>query len=239
MATAKMKEIADALAAPFREDEYEWRVQSEVKQGTKVRVLCYVQARAIQNRLDDVAGIFGWKAEYHSGPDGGVVCRLWIKDAEAGEWVFKEDGASNTEIEAVKGGISSALKRAGAAWGIGRLLYKLDANVVPLKDRGLYWHKQKQTGKFLYWDPPKLPDWAVTKKGTPPADAPPPDADKKTMDKKPAIDMDGLKSERGTAYLAKFHSPEAAIKALAETKEISIDAEAYIRELFETRGAAA
>ncbi len=225
--------LREALAAPFREDEYEWRVQNELSKGTKVRVLCYVQARAIQNRLDDVMGVFGWKAEYHSGPDGGVVCRLWLKDGEAGEWVFKEDGASNTEIEAVKGGISSALKRAGAVWGIGRLLYSLDAHVVPLKDRGLYFHKLKGTNTYKYWDPPTLPDWAVSKKGTPPGDPPPPDAAKKTIDEKPPIDLDGLKSERGTAYLKKFPDAATAVTKLKETKDVSLEAEAHIQETFE------
>lgn len=155
-----MMNIKEELQAPFREDEYEWRVQSETKKGDKVSVLCYVQARAIQNRLDDTVGPFGWKTEYVTGPGGGVICRLSVKDPESGEWVTKEDGAENTQIEAVKGGISGALKRAGSAWGIGRLLYNLEANYVELKDGGKHWHKCKD-GSFKYWDAPKLPDWAL------------------------------------------------------------------------------
>lgn len=58
-------------------------------------------------------------------------------------------------------------------------------------------------------------------------------SEKKAIEKKPPIDLDGLKSERGTAYLKKFPNVEAAIVALAETKEITLEAEAYIRETFD------
>lgn len=161
-----MNDVAKKLQAPFADDEYEWRVQSETKNGDKVNVLCYVTARAIMNRLDEVFGPLGWQTSYKTGPDGGVICDLSVYDADKSIWVHKEDGAENTNIEAVKGGISGALKRAGSAWGIGRLLYKLESNYVPLKDRGEFWHKTKG-GKFMYWDAPALPDWAVAGKQKP------------------------------------------------------------------------
>jgi len=154
----------EQLQSPFAESDYEWRVQRENRDGTKVVVLCYVTARAIQSRLDDLFGPWGWRAAYHAGPDGGVVCELSIKDPESHEWVTKEDAASNTQIEAVKGGISGALKRAAVVWGIGRHLYKLDATVVPLGDRGQHYHKTK-SGQHKYWDDPKLPAWAVADNG--------------------------------------------------------------------------
>ncbi|MCP4566849.1 MAG: hypothetical protein GY841_04620 [FCB group bacterium] len=162
-----MKDIAKKLQAPFRADEYEWRVQSESRAGDKVNVLCYVTARAIMDRLDEVFSPMGWQTSYRTGPDGGVICDLSVYDDKSGQWVHKEDGAENTNIEAVKGGISGALKRAGSAWGIGRLLYKLESNYVPLKDRGKFWHKTKKN-EFKYWDAPSLPDWAITGNGEKP-----------------------------------------------------------------------
>jgi len=156
------KTLKTQLQAPFDEYDYEWRVQSESKKGDKVNVLCYVTARAIQNRLDDVCGPFGWKVSYTKGPDSGVVCQLSIK-SEDGEWITKEDGAANTNIEAVEGGISSALKRAGCVWGIGRLLYRLDNTWVALKQKGQNYYLTKNKS-VLFWDNPRLPDWAVAKK---------------------------------------------------------------------------
>ncbi|HEX7787835.1 MAG TPA: Rad52/Rad22 family DNA repair protein, partial [Methylomirabilota bacterium] len=90
------------LAEPFREDEYEWRVgQCGVgKNGPWAKVLCYVTARAIMDRLDDVCGPDRWRVSYTHEADG-VMCHLEIL-CESG-WVSKSDGAPKTEIEPMKG----------------------------------------------------------------------------------------------------------------------------------------
>jgi hypothetical protein len=80
------------------------------------------------NRLDDVCGAAGWQCEYpHAG--GKTICSIGIKID--GEWVWKADGAGDTDVEAEKGAISDAFKRAAVKWGIGRYLYDLDAPWVP------------------------------------------------------------------------------------------------------------
>ena len=156
--------IQEKLQAPYPLDDYEWRVKSETNKGDKVFVLCYVTARAIQSRLDEIFGPFGWKTSYHAGPCGGVVCELSCKNPDNNEWVSKEDVAENTHVESIKGGFSSALKRAAVPWGIGRSLYKLKATYVPLKQRGEHSHQVKNganANKYMYWDAPELPAWAV------------------------------------------------------------------------------
>lgn len=50
--------------------------------------------------------------------NGGVECGISIKID--GEWITKWDAAENTQVEAVKGGRSGAMKRAAVQWGIGR-----------------------------------------------------------------------------------------------------------------------
>lgn len=163
-----MNNLAKDLQAPFRTDEYEWRAQMASHAGDKVQVLCYVTARAIMNRLDEVFDPMGWGCSYESGASGGVLCNLWAW-TDSGRRVCKADGADNTDIEAVKGGISSALKRAANVWGIGRLLYKLEANWVSLsKERGRgshyfkYPQKHKMAGQIAFWAAPLLPGWAVS-----------------------------------------------------------------------------
>ncbi len=223
------KQIIEALQAPFKESEYEWRVQSENYSGAKVRVLCYVQARAIQNRLDDVMGPFGWQVSYSQGPGGGIICKLSLLNSETAEWVGKEDGAENTDIEPVKGGLSGAIKRAGSAWGIGRLLYNLEATEVPLQGQGLHYHKVKKgdnKDKWMYWTPPVLPDWAVAKPKAASGAKPPPAA------KQPAT-MAHIKGEAGQKFLKNYKVAPDAIKAMRETVTIPADVHAYVTKWYE------
>lgn len=166
-------EIREALAAPFKYEDYEWRVNT-VYQGAgdpRVKVLCYITSRAAMNRLDEVMGIDGWQDTYEFIPmEGGgfnVVCHLSLK--LDGQWITKTDGAPQTNVEAFKGGISDALKRACVRWGIGRLLYELDSkwiDVTPGKPRNVsedrikFINDQKK-GVKGYWKTPDLPTWAV------------------------------------------------------------------------------
>lgn len=150
-----------ALAAPFPEEEIEWRIGQCGTKNQRVWAMClaYVQARAIMNRLDDVCGPANWQITYQ--PSGnGFLAGLSIKVGE--EWVTKWDGADQTDIESFKGGISSALKRAAVPWGIGRYLYKLEATFATIVDdrKGANWGKTKE-GKEFYWIPPALPAWAL------------------------------------------------------------------------------
>ena len=157
------------LKEPFPFDDLEFRLQSCGEKDGKFwgLVLAYVTNRAIQNRLDEVVGPENWKNEFTKGPDGGILCGLSIKIN--GEWVTKYDGAENTNIEAVKGGLSGAMKRAAATgWGIGRYLYNLKeswAVIAPDGKKGKYTGQTKDK-KYFKWDPPALPAWALPA-GTP------------------------------------------------------------------------
>ena len=157
-------DIMAQLRAPFAPEDIDWRVGQATRDETKVSALAYLTARAVQQRLDDVFGPFGWATKYVEGPDGGVVCELSCKSPD-GEWVTKADGSPNTDIEAIKGGLSSALKRAAVHWGIGRYLYDLPMVWCHLKPKGQVYHRTK-SGKAMYWDPPKLPSWAMPKRET-------------------------------------------------------------------------
>lgn len=166
-----MSEISLAkLDEPFAPDEIEWRIQQSGsgQRGPWAKVLAYVTSRAIQNRLDAVVGKENWQDEYIPGPDGGVVCRLSLR--VGGEWITKQDGAPNTDIEAVKGGISDALKRAAVKWGIGRYLYNLEEGWANIHENGKHFAKTKD-GTFR-WDPPPLPAWALPAGSSAPTSAP-------------------------------------------------------------------
>jgi len=121
-----------ALAAPFPPDAVSWRVGSISKRDkTKAKALAYLDARDVMNRLDAVAGPANWQCRYsHAAVK--TVCDIAIR--VDGEWVWKADGAGDTDIEAEKGSLSDAFKRAAVRWGIGRYLYDLPSPWVTINE---------------------------------------------------------------------------------------------------------
>lgn len=157
------------LRAPFPPEDIEWRVgvAGRNHRGIWCKVLAYVTARAIQNRLDEVCGAQNWWNEKpEPGPQGGVLQGISI-EVSRGKVVTKWDGAENTEFEAVKGGLSDAMKRAAVQWGIGRYLYDLEETFANVHDQGKHFgrYKIREDGRDTWidfrWDPPQLPAWAV------------------------------------------------------------------------------
>ena len=152
------------LRDPFAAGDIEWRVQRSGKKGDKLwaMVLAYVTNRAIMDRLDAVCGPESWANEFTVGPGGGILCGIAIR--VQGEWVKKWDGADNTDVEAVKGGLSSAMKRTAVQWGIGRYLYNLEAGWANIHKDGKHRDRVKlDSGSYepFKWDPPPLPSWAL------------------------------------------------------------------------------
>lgn len=133
-------EIMAALAAPFSAVDVDWRIQHTAQSNTRGLAVPYLKSRAIQSRLDEAVGPYNWKSEYkpwHTvNGSASQLCGLAIYCEERKEWIQKWDGAENTDIEPVKGGISDSFKRAAVAWGIGRYLYGLAATWVEIEQRG-------------------------------------------------------------------------------------------------------
>lgn len=122
-----------ALKSPFPPDRISWRVGSTNKDKTKGLALAYIDARDVMQRLDDVCGCGHWQNDYpHAGQK--TVCRIGI--LLDGQWVWKSNGAGDTDIEADKGALSDAFKRAAVLWGIGQYLYDLDSPWVTLEAKG-------------------------------------------------------------------------------------------------------
>lgn len=128
-----IQELLKALQEPFTEEELEFRVGATNADKTKGLALAYVQARAIQNRLDKVLGMENWKVAYRP-IDSGFICCLELR--LNGEWISREDGANNTEFEPLKGGISCAFKRVASVWGIGRYLYEVESKWYAIEKQG-------------------------------------------------------------------------------------------------------
>jgi len=163
--------IMERLCAPFSANDIEWRINGcGLKQagGMWAKAVCYVTARAVHARLDEIFGLFGWRNSFFPGPAGGISCRIEFRDPLTQQWCWRENGAENTKQESVKGGYSGAEKRTAAVMGIGRYLYRLDETWVQtdMQSHGndTHWKyqaksKQKNTPAF-YWMIPELPRWA-------------------------------------------------------------------------------
>ena len=144
------------LSDYFPPEDVEFKPITISKKTSKGLAAAYITNRAVMDRLDEVCGPDNWKNEFEAGPDGGVVCGLSIRVERAdgtAEWVTKWDGAENTDIEGVKGGLSSSMRRAASQWGIGRYLYKLPSQWVPLDEHKRFKDTPKIPAAFL----PKSP----------------------------------------------------------------------------------
>lgn len=195
------------LSDPFPHSAIHWRVQGKAFERAgkhSAMALAYIDARDVMDRLDEVCGPGGWQSEFTETARGRVICRLGI-NIEGG-WVWKSDGAGDTDVEGEKGGISDALKRAAVSWGVGRYLYRLDSPWVPCE--------VSEKGAWKKWigDP-----WACIKKAAPahkPEAAPP-------FNARAATDrvIAKLKGSRDMADLADRWKSEAA--TIADVKEAS------------------
>lgn len=116
-------EIIKDLKRPFPVNRLKWR------KGPGGKELVYIDARMVKKRLDDVLGM-DWQCTYTETNDKSVVCNIGVKVGE--EWIWRSDGAGESNIEAEKGMYSDAFKRAAVRFGIGEYLYTgFDKNNIP------------------------------------------------------------------------------------------------------------
>lgn len=141
--------ITEKLKKPFDPRVVHWRVGATTQDKSSGIALAYINARDVMKRFDSVCGD-NWQVEY---PFEGC-CRIGIKIDN--EWVWRSNGAGETDIEGEKGRYSDAFKRAAVLWGVGRYLYYLDNIWVPIKPQGR---------SYVLAEIPKLPNWAIPKKG--------------------------------------------------------------------------
>jgi hypothetical protein len=150
VAEAEVEALTQALAAPF--DPRAVKFKPAVVSGNRALALAYIDARVIQDRLDDVLGVTGWQDEYECLPDGSVVCKLRLRLGD--EWITKMDVGGQSEQpdegDRRKAAFSDALKRAAVKFGVGRYLYRLPSQWVDYDP-----HKRQ------FVKPPTLPPSAL------------------------------------------------------------------------------
>lgn len=151
--------IYERLAAEFPREAIHWRALTMAQSGNKALAVGYMDARDVQDRLDQVCTPAGWRDSYTETPKGRVIATIEI--LIDGQWIGKSDGAGDTAVEGAKGGMSDAFKRAAVKWGIGRYLYRLPSVWAPCEST----EKPQGSGKRYFknwlrspWD--RIPaDW--------------------------------------------------------------------------------
>jgi hypothetical protein len=142
----------EQLKRPFKASKISWRAgavsyhdKDTKKQPKSAIALAYIDARDVMERLDEVFGM-NWQCKY-SHAENKTICELSV--LIDGVWITRSNGAGDSDVEAEKGAISDAFKRAGVMFGIGRYLYDLPNqwvevdqykkfSVTPLLPTGFY-----------------------------------------------------------------------------------------------------
>ena len=112
------------------EPEIECRVSEIAKTGQYLKLLLYKTARTDAAILDETFGPLNWQNKYEV-IDGKMYCSVGVKDPTTGEWIWKQNVGTESNMEAEKGQASDAMKRAGFVWGIGTELYTAPDIKVP------------------------------------------------------------------------------------------------------------
>jgi hypothetical protein len=148
-ATITIEQLKRMLERPFHPRQLSWRVGATNGDKTKGIALAYIDARDVMLRLDQCVG-FAWQNRYNLCQDGLLVCEIGIQ--LNGDWVWRANGAGDTQVEAEKGKASDAFKRAAVMWGIGRYLYNLPNTWVKIEPQGR---------SYKLAETPNLPEWAT------------------------------------------------------------------------------
>lgn len=133
-------EVFDQLAAPFPPERVSWRVGSMTADKTRGMALAYIDARDVQDRFDTVCGPGNWQNRFAT-HGAATVCEIGVRlafldgDKSTVEWIWKADGAGETDVEGAKGQFSDSFKRAAVQWGVGRYLYSLESPWVQVRDK--------------------------------------------------------------------------------------------------------
>ena len=153
----------EALGQPFPYSDVHWRMQYVDPNTSEGFAVPYLDARAIADRFDNVIGQGNWNDSYETwhtytettterGKETvreiqSQLCTIYVYNEERKEWLGKTDGAENTDIESIKGGLSDSFKRAAVKWNVGRYMYKMNT----------IWIKAKKRGKSYVVDPNEEP----------------------------------------------------------------------------------
>lgn len=134
----------------------QWRVQSYSKNKASGQCVSYIDARDVMKLLDEVVGAENWQDDYkYVGEMLVAGIGIYCPDETGRDigWVWKWDTGSESNMEAEKGHMSDAFKRAAVKWGVGRFLYDYPIQYVTaneVKTSNNFPYPVDDNGKRIY-----------------------------------------------------------------------------------------
>ena len=88
-------------------DEVECRVSQVNAEYGFVKILLYKTVRTDSAILDEKYGVFGWQNDYRV-IDGKMYCGIGVFDNQSGEWIWKWNVGTESNMEKEKGEASQS-----------------------------------------------------------------------------------------------------------------------------------
>lgn len=155
------------LRQPFDLRFISWKINNYNHDKTKALIIFYLDARAVQHRLNEVLGVQGWSFSFSElDKDEGVHGKLTVNflspDAEKAtsrddcviQEVTREDvgyAATTEKTDWYKDAVSDALKRCAVHFGVGHFLYALPHLWVELNQPGQKYLTSEQDTEIRSW----------------------------------------------------------------------------------------
>jgi hypothetical protein len=136
-----MSYIQELVKNLGKEVPFKWRVQGRNKAKDKVQITAYIDARQVQDILDQYCE-HGWSNSFEE-IAGGIFCKLTIHGPN-GETYTRSDAGSRIESDSTdqmfeqgfKAAASDAFKRASVQFSVGRFLYDQPKMWLPCNEKG-------------------------------------------------------------------------------------------------------
>ena len=161
----KEKELGK-LNIPTPKDEIKYRPGGTFDMKNKnnevvrhCRMLAYVDARYVQDKLDEIVGTANWSNKFHRDEKGILFCTITItferKDGVV-DTISKTDIGTESNVEQQKGEVSDSFKRCAVHYGLARDLYSLPdpfRYVAEMKGKKIF---DRNVGRFVFptqWKP--------------------------------------------------------------------------------------
>lgn len=139
------KDLYHKLRQPFDQRFVSWKINNYNSSKTRALITFYLDARAVQHRLNEVLGVDGWsfsftELEKAEGVHGKLTIYFYTDQTNGPDCIInsvtREDvgyPATTEKSEWYKDAVSDALKRCAVHFGVGHFLYALPQLWIDLK----------------------------------------------------------------------------------------------------------
>lgn len=126
------KFLKELLCNLSKEIPYKWRIQSFSKFNPEASVVAYVDARDVQDLLDEYC-TYGWTRKHYT-VGSNVYCTIGVIMPD-GSIIERSDCGVESNVDKEKGEASDSFKRAAVNFKVGRFLYGLKIHKITTNEK--------------------------------------------------------------------------------------------------------